>query len=104
VWSTIGIAFGSAFVLGLPLGPLVAPASDLGFAMGYGVGRLLVPALVIGTLWPFVVPRLSRWFVPLAVFVIGGAFTLLLSAADLSPGSTNAQARATATDVSTASS
>ena len=73
--------------------------------MGRGFGQLALPALVIGALWPFVLRGASRWFIPLAVLVVGGLLSLVLAAADAAgSGTTNAQARPTDTPVSAASS
>ena len=92
-------------MLGLPLGLVLAPpGGGTAYWMGRGFGQLALPALLIGGLWPFVLRRVSRWFIPLAVLVVGGLMSLLLAAADLSssPGTGNAQARVTATPVSAA--
>ena len=110
VWSTLGIALGSALVLGLPLGLLLAPpGGDVAYWMGRGFGQLVLPALLIGGLWPFVLRRASRWFIPLAVLLVGGLLSALLAVASLpGPGSGNVEdvtyARPTDTPVSPASS
>jgi len=86
VWSTLGIALASAVVVGLPVGLLVGPEGGVGYRLGYGVGQVLLWALLVGGLWPFVFPRASRWFVPLGVLVVGGGLSLLMAAAALGPG------------------
>jgi hypothetical protein len=93
-------------VLGLPLGLVLAPpGGGTAYWMGRGFGQLALPALLIGGLWPFVLRRASRWFIPLAVLVLGGALSVALTVADTpSPGTGNAQARVTDTRVSAASS
>jgi hypothetical protein len=106
VWTTIGLALGSALVLGLPLGLVLAPpGGDLAYWMGRGFGQLVLPALVIGAIWPFALRGAPRWLIPLAVLLVGGVLSLLVALAAVpGPGTGNAHERVTETAVSLASS
>ncbi len=77
VWRTLGIAVATALVVGSALGGLVSGGDDVARSMGYGFSRLLIPALVIGGAWPWAARRVSPWWIPVPVVVLG----MLLSAA-----------------------
>ncbi len=72
-------------MLGSALGAALGSGDDLANDMGYGFGRLVIPALLVGGLWPFVARRTSRWFIPLVVLGIGALITVLVNAGQAAP-------------------